>query len=41
MSVAVAGDDVWVGTAGTEGTGTSGGVPPMLVHLRAVAAGSK
>jgi hypothetical protein len=41
VSVAVAGDDVWVGTAGTEGTGTSGGVPPMLVHLRAVAAGSK
>ena len=41
MSLAVAGDDVWVGTAGTEGTGTSGGVPPMLVHLRAVASGSK
>ncbi|MFL5707983.1 MAG: hypothetical protein ACJ77Y_03200 [Chloroflexota bacterium] len=36
MSVAVAGDDVWVGTAGTEGSGTSGGVPPQLVHLRAV-----
>jgi hypothetical protein len=35
MSVAIAGDDIWVGSAGTEGRGTSGGQPPMLVHLRA------
>jgi len=41
MSVAIAGNDVWVGTAGTEGTGTSGGVPPMLVHLQALGPGSK
>jgi hypothetical protein len=34
MSVAIAGDDVWVGAAGTEGRGTSGGMPPSLVHLR-------
>ena len=35
MSVAVAGNDVWVGSAGTEPSST-GGVPPRLVHLRAI-----
>ncbi|HEX6868518.1 MAG TPA: hypothetical protein VF119_06915 [Candidatus Limnocylindrales bacterium] len=35
MSVAVAGNDLWVGTAGTE-PGATGGMPPRLVHLRAI-----
>ena len=35
MSVAVRGNDVWVGTAGTEPRST-GYMPPRLMHLRAV-----
>jgi len=34
MSVAVSGDDLWVGSAGTERRGV-GGVPPRLLHMRA------
>ena len=35
MSVAVHGNDVWVGTAGTEPRST-GYLPPRLVHMRVV-----
>jgi hypothetical protein len=34
MSVAISGRDVWVGSAGTEGSAI-GGTPPSVVHLRA------
>lgn len=35
MSVAVAGEDIWIGSAGTEPSAT-GGMPPRLLRMRAI-----